>query len=275
MLAISRVRSRSLAAVFAAAVVAGACDPAPSERDDDDNTIQPNNGRLTARVVAPTKTVEPGLSVETVTPSGRPFGLYVPSTYDPSRNWPITVLLHGSGGSGEGMALDFQEYAEASGLVLLTPNSYSVTWDLIAFNEFSVDRAYIDNMLKWAFDRIAVDPARVSISGFSDGATYALWLGLKNGDLFGRIAAFTPCSNVPQTRTGNPEVFISHGTDDQVNEIDECSRITVPRLLEAGYVVQFVEYPSPEGNGHFVTPEVLTQGMTFLARETPPAALRR
>jgi predicted esterase len=265
---------RRFAPAFAALVLSAAvlpsiaCDPGKSTRSTstpfDSATI---TGRLTARVVAPTATVTKGLSVQTLTTNGRPFGLYVPSNYDPSRNWPITVLLHGEGGSGEGMALDFQTDAEASGIILLAPNSYGASWDLILNDVFGVDRTYIDNMLKWAFDHVAVDPARVSISGFSYGATYSLWLGLKNGDLFSRIAAFTPCATVPHNRTGMPTLFISHGMDDEVAPIATCSRVTVPTLEEAGYVVDFIEYPSVEGNGHFVTPEVRAQGIAFLARQ--------
>jgi predicted esterase len=39
---------------------------------------------------------------------------------------------------------------------------------------------------------VAIDPARVAIGGFSDGATYALSLGLINGDLFKRVAPSHP-----------------------------------------------------------------------------------
>ncbi|HKS07795.1 MAG TPA: alpha/beta hydrolase-fold protein [Gemmatimonadaceae bacterium] len=264
-----RPRSRRLGALrwragaLLCAGVLAACDPVPTEQVPEPT---PSNGRLTARVVAPTLTVPLGLTVQTITEGGRPFGLYVPSNYTADTNWPVTVLLHGSGASGEGMALDFKDYAEATGLVVLAPNSYSITWDLIAFGQFSVDRTYIDNMLKWAFDHIAADSQRVSISGFSDGAIYAIWLGLKNGDLFSRLGAFTPCLNVPNIRTGTPEIFMSHGIDDQERPIDACSREIAPVLVNAGYTVQYVEYPSPLGNGHYITPEVITQGMTFLAK---------
>ncbi|HYV97746.1 MAG TPA: alpha/beta hydrolase-fold protein [Gemmatimonadaceae bacterium] len=243
-----------------------ACDPSSSTRTDTPFDSATVTGRLTARVAPPTGTVQKGLTIQTLTAGGRPFGLFVPSSYDPSTAWPVTVLLHGEGGSGEGMVLDFQSYAEAAGVVLLAPNSRQTTWDLLVNDVFGADRSYIDSMLKWAFAHIAVDSTRVSISGFSYGATYALWLGLKNGDLFSRIAAFTPCSTVPHTRTGMPTIFLSHGLDDKVALIDSCSRLTVPTLQDAGYSVQFVEYHATDGNGHYVTPEVLTQGMAFLAQ---------
>jgi len=225
------------------------------------------SGRLYNRVVAPTLTVQTGLSVQSVTPESRPFGLYVPLGYNPAEQWPLVVMLHGYGGSGEGTALDFRQYAESAGIVLVAPNSRAPTWDrlLNADAEYGIDIAHIDAVLKWAFQRIAVDPARISMSGFSDGATYSILIGLKNGDLFSRVAAFTPCANVPSNRLGMPLVFISHGIHDLVLPIDDCSRFTVPALRERGYEVEFVEYPSEQGNGHFVTADVLQQGMDWMA----------
>jgi phospholipase/carboxylesterase len=237
----------------------GVSRSAPVEPLDD-------SGRLAARVVTPTGTVPVGLSVQH-TPAGRPFGLYVPSTYDPQRQWPVTVLLHGAGGSGEGMALTFKDFAEAAGVIVLAPNSSAYTWDRLLGEdaEYGPDIVHINQVLEWGFARIAADPALVSMSGFSDGATYTILIGLKNGDLFSRVAAFTPCAAVPGNRQGMPLIFISHGLDDLVLPIDNCSRVTVPLLQQRGYNVEFVEYPSAQGNGHFVTTEVLTRGMNWLA----------
>jgi len=38
----------------------------------------------------------------------------------------------------------------------------------------------------------AADPARVTLGGFSDGATYALSIGLANGDLFPQVIGCSP-----------------------------------------------------------------------------------
>ena len=46
--------------------------------------------------------------------------------------------------------------------------------------------------LAWTFERYAVDPHRLAVGGVSDGASYALSLGLTNGDLFKQILAFSP-----------------------------------------------------------------------------------
>jgi phospholipase/carboxylesterase len=261
-------------ALAATVLAASACDPSASTRNNtttvDSATI---TGRLTARYKAPTQTVIPGLQVQRITNDGRPFGLFVPSNYDPSQKWPVAVLLHGVGGSGEGMAFEYSTFANTAGLVIVAPNSFYQTWDLIytaagsGSPEFGPDRAYIDNMLKWTFDHISVDSARLGVLGFDDGAVYSIWLGLKNGDLFSRVGALSPCSNVPATRTGTPLVFIAHSINDQVAPIDNCSRNMVPRLEGFGYDVDYLEYSTSGGNGHFVTPEVATQAIQFLAKQ--------
>jgi predicted esterase len=57
---------------------------------------------------------------------------------------------------------------------------------------YGPDVDFINRSLQYVFDRYTVDPARLGIAGFSDGASYALSLGLPNGDLFSHIIAFSP-----------------------------------------------------------------------------------
>ena len=64
----------------------------------------------------------------------------------------------------------------------------------------------------------------VTVCGFSDGASYALSIGLANGDLFGHVLAWSPGFVAPPEFVGRPRVFVSHGTDDRVLPIDRCSR---------------------------------------------------
>jgi phospholipase/carboxylesterase len=130
---------------------------------------------------------------------------------------------------------------------------------------YGIDTEYIDRVLTWAFQRIAVDPTRLAIAGFSDGGTYSLHLGIRNGDLFTRIAALAPCSGVPENPVGKPAIFIAHGTHDAVLPIAGCSAVTVPELRLRGYTVEFAEYPSASGDGHFVPPEVAARAFAWLA----------
>ena len=170
--------------------------------------------------------------------------LFVPSRAEAGGSLPVVVMLHGAGGrAGDGLA-PFVGLADEAGVILLAPDSRGRTWDVI-LGGFGPDVAFIDHALEHTFARCAVDPDRVAVEGFSDGASYALGLGLANGDLFRRIVAFSP-GYVPGSRyEGRPSVFVSHGTGDDVLPIDRCSRRIVPRLKRAGYEVRYREFDGP------------------------------
>ena len=112
--------------------------------------------------------------------------------------------------------------------------------------------------LEKVFGLADVDPARVTIGGFSDGATYALSLGLANGDFFRRIIAWSPGFYIGGQAYGRPEIFISHGTADQILPIDRCSRMIVPALKKQGYTVTFRQFDG----GHEIPPNIAREGMT-------------
>ncbi len=126
---------------------------------------------------------------------------------------------------------------------------------------FGRDVAFVDRALTRVFEIVAADPARTAIGGFSDGASYALSLGLINGDLFPRVVAFSPGFVVNGTPQGRPRVFVSHGTDDPILPIDRCSRVIVPGLRTRGYDVTFREFPG----GHEVPDAIAREGMQSVA----------
>jgi phospholipase/carboxylesterase len=153
-------------------------------------------------------------------------------------------MLHGAGGNAQhGLAL-LQPLADAAGLLLLAPASRAATWDVIR-GGYGPDVAAIDEALARVFAAYHVDQARLALGGFSDGASYALSLGLMNGALFTHILAFSPGFLAPLRREGTPRVFISHGTRDAVLPIDRCSRRLVPQLQAGGYDLHYAEFDGP------------------------------
>ena len=173
---------------------------------------------------------------------------------------PLLVFLHGATQSGAGMLRRIGPAADRAGVAVLAPDSRGTTWDAIR-EGFGVDIAFLNRALEHVFGRLAVDPARVAIGGFSDGASYAISLGLANGDLFPRIAAFSPGFVMSTEPHGRPHVFVSHGTADQILPIAQCSRVIVPRLRTLGYDVTFREF---EGR-HEIPPEIANEGLTWIA----------
>ncbi len=201
------------------------------------------DGRLAARPGTPTRPAAPGLHPLGLAREGDAL-LYVPVGYRADRPAPLAVMLHGAGGTAEhGMSL-LRAQADAAGLVLLAPPSRRQTWDVIE-GGFGRDVAFVDAALAEAFARCAVDPGRVALGGFSDGGSYALSLGLTNGDLFTHLLALSPGFMAPADRVGRPRCYVSHGTRDAVLPIDVCSRRLVPALERAGYEVRYREFDGP------------------------------
>ena len=125
---------------------------------------------------------------------------------------------------------------------------------------YGPDVEALDLALEQTFSSYAVDPGRVAVGGYSDGASYALSLGLTNGDLFTHVLAFSPGFMAPARREGQPRIFVSHGKSDRWLPIDLCSRRIVPDLQRMGYEVRYREF---EG-GHVVTPRIGREAVEWL-----------
>lgn len=125
---------------------------------------------------------------------------------------------------------------------------------------YGPDVAFIDAALRQTCAGLPVDPARLAIGGFSDGASYALSLGLANGDLLHWVLAFSPGFAAPPDLVGRPHIYVSHGTRDDVLPIEDCSRALVPRLREAGYEVRYDEFDG----GHTVPDRQATDALALL-----------
>jgi phospholipase/carboxylesterase len=190
--------------------------------------------------------------------------LYVPAGYRAENPAPLVLLLHGAGEDARDGLAQLRGQADQAGIVLLACSSRGPTWDLILNRgHYGPDIAAIDLALGDAFSRCAIDPERVGVGGYSDGASYALALGLANGDLFLHVLAFSPGFLAPTGQTGSPRVFVSHGTRDGWLPIDSCSRRIVPRLERAGYKVRYREF---EG-GHVVPPAIAREAACWFAHQ--------
>jgi phospholipase/carboxylesterase len=182
----------------------------------------------------------------------------------PAGKVPLLVYLHGATGNGAGVLRRIGPAADQAGVAVLAPDSRDGTWDAIR-GSFGEDVAFLNRALELVFERLDVDPRRLAIGGFSDGASYALSLGLANGDLFPRVVAGSPGFIVSATPHGRARFFISHGTSDPILPIDQCSRIIVPRLKSMGYDVTFREF---DGR-HELPPAIATEALRWMTATDP------
>jgi phospholipase/carboxylesterase len=224
-----------------------------------------DRGRILARPGGPSGSLSPGLHrIEPV--PGRAAMLAVPAGYRPEQPAPFVLSLHGAGGDERAGLHPLHDLVDETGLILLAPASLGRTWDLL-LGGFGPDSAFIDAALNVAFARCSVDPERIAIAGFSDGASYALSLGLTNGDLFRTVLAFSPGFMAPAAERGEPRIFISHGTRDDVLAIDVTSRRAAPRLRRAGYDLRYREFDG----GHTVPADIARGAVAWWLSDTAAA----
>jgi phospholipase/carboxylesterase len=217
-------------------------------------------GRITTRPPhRPRLSFTAGLERLQVDGGGAGGLLYVPAGVRPELPTPLVLLLHGAGATAQhGLDLLIGQ-ADDAGLILVAPSSQGETWDLL-LGGYGPDVAWIDRALAEVFQRLPVDPTRLAVGGFSDGASYALSLGLTNGDLFSHVLAFSPGFAAPARRRGRPRLFLSHGTRDRVPPIHACSRRLVPELRQTGYQVRYREF----AGGHVIPPAIVLEAVAWL-----------
>jgi phospholipase/carboxylesterase len=141
----------------------------------------------------------------------------------PAGPLPLIVLLHGAGHRPPNFLQAMEPTADKRGVILLAPSSLGMTWDWVensraGDNSWSGPDAHrIDQALKDLFTRAAVDPSRVVLLGFSDGASYALSLGLSNPKLFTSVISLSPgMFDQPRRIDRAQRVFIAHGRQDRI-----------------------------------------------------------
>jgi phospholipase/carboxylesterase len=217
-----------------------------------------NDGRLTARPRSNVKTSQTGQIMLGIDKE-RDAILQIPKNAGPSP-LPLLVMLHGATQNAERMFRYLGSTHEEAGIAVLAPNSRDTTWDAIRHREFGEDVPYLNRALERVFETVAVDPKRVSLGGFSDGASYALSLGLINGDFFHSVVAFSPGFVIRGDLHGHPRIFISHGTHDHILPIDDCGRRIAGRLKEYGYDVTFREF---DGD-HEIPTGVAREGLSWV-----------
>ncbi|TNC64001.1 alpha/beta hydrolase [Rubellimicrobium roseum] len=176
---------------------------------------------------------------------------------------PLLIILHGAGGTAVQSLSLVADRAERHGVLVLAPESEGSTWDVIRPG-YGPDVSHIDRALGRIFASFEVDAERIAVGGFSDGASYALSLGITNGALFRDILALSPGFTAPTQAEDAPRIFISHGTEDRVLPIDRCSRRLAPALREAGYDLDYREF----AGGHVVPTKMVDAAFARFLGET-------
>lgn len=174
--------------------------------------------------------------------------VYIPSGLEAGKRAPLALLLHGSGDRGSTMISAFADLADRHAVILLAVDSRDYSWDTMVKgsrlrNTTSVpvlgdDVDRIEDALARAFELYPVDPERVALIGFSDGAGYGLSLGANNAGLFRSVIAFAPGLLTRIDGEDRGRVFLAHGENDRVLPAAATRDIFAPALRGLGFEVE-------------------------------------
>jgi len=189
---------------------------------------------------------------------GRHAQLFVPEGLDAGVPVPLMVMFHGAGGFPEKVLPHLEPHARQRKFLVLAPHSLYPTWDIVIGGN-GPDLQRLHQALAAVTSHYRIDAQRLAFAGFSDGASYALSLGITNGDIASHVIAFSGGFMSVFMQTGVPKVFVAHGLADEQLPIATSGRAHAAKLRAAGYDVQYVEFDGP----HVIHAPVVERAVDF------------
>jgi poly(3-hydroxybutyrate) depolymerase len=191
-------------------------------------------------------------TTESLTINGqrRTYRIDVPRTVDPAVPTAIVFGYHGKGGSATKFATQtgFNQMAPVGNFILICPDA-APEWPL-ELTGAAKDLAFFDAILASVKSEFAIDPARVFVTGMSNGASFAHLLASERANV---VAAIAPHSGKLglYARDGinasyKYPVFIIHGTTDTSVPLSRAQEARDLYRIE-GHDVTYLEIP---GLGH-------------------------
>ena len=169
--------------------------------------------------------------------------LYVPETWDGRTPLPLVVALHGGHGHGRDFLWSWLRDARSRGALVLAPTSLDRTWSLMGED---VDGEPLLQIVEHVATRYPVDRTRMLVTGMSDGATYALRVGAREGTPFTHLALLCGVVHPMVVADGGLErlrerpVYHVHGALDWMFPV-ATARLGRDLLLKAGARVVYRE----------------------------------
>jgi len=191
-------------------------------------------------------------------PEGREAVLVVPEGLATDAPVPLLVMFHGAGGEANRVLPHFVAHARSRRFLLLAPQSMFPTWDVV-IGGHGPDLQRLDGALAVVASHFQIDPTRLAFAGFSDGGSYALSVGLTNGDVASHVIGLSAGFMNTFTQIGTPKVFLAHGRADSQLPIETSAHRHAKRLLDGGYDLTL----QPFDGEHVIVPWVVARAVEF------------
>jgi phospholipase/carboxylesterase len=192
------------------------------------------------------------------------FSLYVPETYTSVHTLPLVMALHGGSGNGRGFVWCWLRDARSLSAILVAPTATGRTWALMGND---TDTPNLNRILDVVCERWRVDPARLLLTGMSDGGTFCYVSGLEAQSRFTHLApvsaTFHPlmAEMADSDRVRDLPIYLVHGALDWMFPV-EVARNAGRALTRAGANVTYREL---DDLSHCYPREVNADLLTWLA----------
>lgn len=200
-----------------------------------------------------------------------PYRILLPEAYDPSRKYPLILVLHGAGERGN----DNEKQLVHGSKLFLDPTNRRKFPAIVVFpqcpedsywSSVQIDRAKTPLALDFDYTRPAnepltlammlvaelvktegVDARRVYITGLSMGGMGTFEAVYRNPGVFAAALPICGGGDTGHYRKVDTPFWVFHGTDDAVVDVN-YSRAMVDRLKELKVKVKYTEYPGVNHN---------------------------
>lgn len=189
--------------------------------------------------------------------------LLTPEEIRADRLYPLITVLHGAGRQDELLVKAYRDEPAGRNALFFVPRSRRPTWDLIAGGDRS-DLDFLDYAYDLIWRRYPIDPERQGLVGYSDGASYALAVGLANPGIFravmGWAAGFLVLDPAVPAGGPRPAVLLEYGTHDPIFPFD---RVAVPMRRTLEHLGYTVEFRVDEGGRHWPSGDFQSEALDW------------
>jgi len=209
-----------------------------------------------------------------------PYVLVKPPGFEPGAGWPLVILAHGRGASMYDLA-GLAPVIDDRGYVYAFPNGpysfYGMGWAWVA-GQPGVEpppegapsiTELLDGFMTEVLQETGTEPGNIVLGGFSQGGGLTLRYGLPRPEVFKGLivlsGAFRDSDHMTLPENRNQPIFVAHGTNDPVLEVD-MGRRTRDYLQANNYPLTYNEYPM----AHEIRQEVINDLVPWLHETLPP-----
>jgi predicted esterase len=180
-----------------------------------------------------------------------PYRIYVPSSYDKSKKYPLIMLLHGAGGDENNFLDRYQglwpKLAEERGYIIAAANGRG---PVSGYTKESGTEQDVMDVIALVEKNYNIDTAREYLAGHSMGGGGTWRLGFEYRNRFAALAPIagtrpSPAIDVAISNGRKVPMMVICGAKDALVPVEGCRQVAA-KLKSLGYDAKYLEFPNDD-----------------------------